>query len=229
MTVTLTHCSENPVASIEEAASNCYNSKPSWDGKIMRSCIASGHTSVTEFATFTFHIDGVSRSLLAQITRHRVGVSFAVRSQRYCAENNFEYVIPPSIRKNDKAILEYKRLMNTINVVYKELQDYGVPNEDARMVLPNACYTSLEVSFNLRSLMHFMNERLCNRAQWEIRELAKEMKKAVVERFPELDDYLVPKCEVHKAYPFCTERQCCGKHPKLKDIYENFNKTLDKN
>lgn len=221
MTVILTNYTEHPVRAIEEAACNCYDSKPSEDGKIMRACIKSGHTSVTEFATFTFHVSGVSRALLAQITRHRVGVSFAVRSQRYCSEDGFQYVTPKTISGKPDALNRYQELMNEINSAYEELQSLGVPNEDARMVLPNACCTTFEVSFNLRSLMHFMNERLCTRAQWEIRELAQKMRDEVLVYFPELMDYLVPKCEMHKPYCFCTEQKSCGRHQKLKNIFEN--------
>lgn len=84
MKVTLTRVTGDPVLAIEEAACNCYDSTPSLDGKIMAHCIKSGHTSVTEFCNFTFHIEGVSRALLAQLTRHR-HAGYAVRSQRYCS------------------------------------------------------------------------------------------------------------------------------------------------
>jgi thymidylate synthase (FAD) len=85
------------------------------------------------------------------------------------------------------------------------------------MVLPNACETVIEVKMNLRSLIHFMNERLCTRAQWEIRQLAREMKRVVEEQYPELAGYLVPKCEAHAPYSFCTEHKSCGRHVTLKE------------
>ena len=91
MKVTLTRVTTDPVDAIEEAACNCYDSKPT-GGKIMKSCYRSGHHSVLEFANFTFHIEGVSRALLAQLTRHR-HAGFAVRSQRYCNEDGFEYAL----------------------------------------------------------------------------------------------------------------------------------------
>ena len=219
MKVTLTNYTLNPINAIEEAACNCYNSSPN-SGKIMNACIKSGHTSVTEFATFTFHIEGVSRALLAQITRHRIGVSFAVRSQRYCSEDGFEYVTPKTITKNENLKKAYEDFMLKINDFYTALQELGIPNEDARMILPNACCTTFEVSFNLRSLMHFMNERLCTRAQWEIRELAQMMKKEVINKFPELDKYLVPKCEINCELPMCNEHKSCGRHKTAKQIKE---------
>lgn len=212
MKVTLTHYTNNPVEAIEEAACNCYDSKPT-NGKIMKACYESGHYSVLEFCDFTFHIEGISRACGYQLVRHRMA-SFAQRSQRYCAESNFNYVLPPSIKKRKCAMEEYQKIMDNISVAYNTLQDLGISNEDARMVLPNACETTIEVKMNLRELIHFMNERLCARAQWEIRELALEMRKQVLAQTPELESYLVPKCERYSV-PFCPEKKSCGRHTNL--------------
>lgn len=220
MKVTLTRVTENPVGAIEEAASNCYNSEPT-GGKIMKSCYKSGHHSVLEFCDFTFHIEGVSRALTHQLVRHRLA-SYAQRSQRYCSEDGFRYVIPGSIKNNPTAKNLYTELIEDIEILYKGLQEAGVPNEDARYILPNACETTIEVKMNFRTLIHFMNERLCTRAQWEIRQMAREMKRCIEEQYPELAKYLVPKCEVHNEIHFCTEHSTCGRHPKLKDIYDDY-------
>ena len=220
MNVTLTRVTYRPIDAIEEAASNCYNSEATGDGKIMKHCIKSGHTSVTEFCDFTFHIEGISRALSHQLVRHRMA-SYAQRSQRYCVEDDFGYVIPYSIKSNSDALKMYENIMESLAEGYHALNsNLNIPAEDARMVLPNACETVIEVKMNLRSLIHFMNERLCVRAQWEIRQLALEMKKAVGEQYPELIEYLVPKCETHKGMPFCTEHKSCGRHKTLKEIYE---------
>ena len=222
MKVTLTRVTENPIGAIEEAACNCYNSEPT-GGKIMKSCYKSGHHSVLEFCDFTFHIEGVSRALTHQLVRHRLA-SYAQRSQRYCSEDGFKYITPPSIQKADeKTQWLYDEFMVYLQEFYTILQENGIPNEDARYVLPNACETVIEVKMNFRTLIHFMNERLCVRAQWEIRQMALLMKKAVEEQYPELAKYLVPKCEMHEDAPFCTEHNSCGRHPKLKDIYDDFN------
>ena len=229
MKIELTRVTENPILAIEEAASNCYNSEATGDGKIMKHCIKSGHTSVTEFCDFTFHIEGISRALSHQLVRHRMA-SYAQRSQRYCSENGFEYVVPSSIHSNTAAFEEYVDLLYTIKNAYKVLQELGVPNEDARMVLPNACETVIEVKMNLRALMNFMNERLCTCAQWEIRELARLMKKAIVEKYPELEPYLVPKCEKYgKEFGFCNESKSrtCGRHPRLANIFECYHNYKD--
>ena len=224
MKVTLTRVTENPILAIEEAASNCYDSEPTTDGRIMKSCYKSGHHSVLEFADFTFHIEGVSRALLAQLTRHRVA-SFAVRSQRYCSEDNFGFVTPDTIKDNAAAMVEYKNAIYKIKEVYEYLQELGIPNEDARFVLPNACETILEVKMNGRELIHFMNERLCTRAQWEIRELALAMKKCVKEHSKECEvfaQFFVPKCCANVPFNFCTEHKSCGIAPKLKDVYQAY-------
>ena len=212
---------------MEAAAANCYNSKPTKSGKITESCIASGHTSVTEFGDFVFHVEGVSRSFLAQLTRHR-HASYAVRSQRYCDETGFEYVVPPSVEGADKkAQKKYAKIMEAIDGWYKELLEAGIPKEDARYLLPNACCTTLEVKFNFRSLMNFCALRRCKRAQWEIREFADAVAKLIEMQIdmptygkPMLSKYLVPKCEQHKI-PFCEEDKCCGRHPKLEEIAKN--------
>jgi thymidylate synthase (FAD) len=224
MEVKLTRVTYNPIDAVEEAACNCYDSKPT-GGKIMKSCYKSGHHAVLEFADFTFHISGVSRALTHQLVRHRLA-SYAQRSQRYCGENNFDYVIPPSIGRNKEAKDIFVALMGYIGMQYERLQKAGIPNEDARYVLPNACETTIEVKMNGRALIHFFNERLCTRAQWEIRQMAMLMKKCVAEydeQCAEFAKLFVPKCEAHLGTPFCTEHSTCGRHPLLKDIYDDFN------
>ena len=233
MKVTLTRITKDPILAIEEAASNCYNSEATGDGKIMRHCIKSGHQSVTEFCDFTFHIEGISRALSHQLVRHRLA-SYAQRSQRYCSEGGFKYVEPKSITSNRDAVDVYEYLMKQISEAYSKLQELGIPNEDARMVLPNACETQIEVKMNLRTLMNFMNERLCTCAQWEIRNMALAMKKAVVEQVPELEQYLVPKCEKYgKEFGFCMETKKrreqlkCNRHPRLAEIFEDYHNYKD--
>lgn len=224
MKVTLTRVTGDPVLAIEEAASNCYDSTPSEDGKILAHCVKSGHTSVTEFCNFTFHIEGVSRALLAQLTRHR-HAGYAVRSQRYCSEDGFKYVVPPSIQSNPNALDSFEAAMLYSQLTYEKLQAFGIPNEDARFVLPNACETIIEVTMNLRALMNFMNERLCTCAQWEIRQLAKLMKDLIIKQIPQFAPYLVPKCEKYgKGKEFCNEskKRSCGRHPLLDDIMKDY-------
>ena len=208
---------QNPMSVVEEAASVCYNSAPTRDYKIAKGCYSSGHTSVWEHISFTFHIQDVSRALLAELTRHRLA-SFSVRSQRYCAEDNFDVVIPKWDNEGSDEI--FGLAMETIGTCYKGLVENGEPREDARMVLPNACVTEIYMTMNARELMHASNLRLCNRAQWEIRGLFRQMKEEVAKYCPEVAERMVPTCEKNKKFPFCTESRSCGKHPRLSEVYQ---------
>ena len=212
----------NPVDTIEEAASTCYDSSPT-GGKIMNHCYKSGHHSVLEFADFTFKISGVSRALTHQLVRHRLA-SYAQRSQRYCKETGFEFVTPPSIASNEEASKIYLDTMEYITKTYSKLLELKIPGEDARMVLPNACCSEICVKMNLRNLIHFCDERLCSCAQWEIRNMAKLMVKEVLKVAPDLERFLVPKCEAHAPYCFCTEtkKRSCGRHPLISEVFSEF-------
>lgn len=215
----------NPLHIVEECASKCYDSKPTEDCKIAKSCHESGHDSVLEHISFTFHISGVSRSLLEQLSRHR-HISLSVRSQRYVDESNFEFVTPKNFIGDDEEELATEKVFNyTIERIrdgYYALKNFcGAKPEDARAVLPNACCTELCMTANARALIEASHLRLCGRAQSEIRTMFEELKKQVAQVAPEIADWMRPKCEIHKDYPFCTERQCCGKHKKLKEVYKS--------
>ena len=186
MKVSLIQATPNPIETISAIASICYDSNPRDPMKLVKHLYKNGHLSVMEHIYFTFKIDGISRACSHQLVRHR-HCSFTQRSQRYCSEDGFEFVIPPTID-----IDEFEEDMEDIGHWYKGYQDKGIPNEDARYILPNACATDLYLSCNLRELIHIANERLCSRAQWEIRELVQEMI-ALIE--PELHFMLVPKCK----------------------------------
>ena len=133
-----------------------------------------GHQSPLEHCTFTFGIEGVSRALLAQLTRHRIA-SYSVKSQRYVKEGKFEYITPKSIEEDDIVFLEYIELMDRIQNFYNSAIKRGIQPEDARYALPNACVTQLIMTMNIRSLLNFFELRCCERAQWEIRDMANAM------------------------------------------------------
>ena len=187
MIVKLINATPNPITNIAKIAAICYDSSPNDPMKLVKHLYKNGHHSVFEHIYFTFKIEGVSRACSHQLVRHR-HCSFTQRSQRYCSEDGFKYVTPPSLSDN----LFYKNDIRDIAKEYRSYQNESVPNEDARYILPNACCTDLYLSCNLRELIHLCNERLCSRAQWEIRELVKRM---VVLVDPELKFMLVPKCK----------------------------------
>ena len=186
MKVTLVQATPNPIETIAQIASICYDSDPKNPMGLVKHLYNNGHHSCLEHIYFTFKIEGISRACSHQLVRHR-HCSFTQRSQRYCSEDGFEYVTPNSIEAYELA-----GDMEFIKGLYKYYQKEGVPNEDARYILPNACATSLYMSCNLRELIHMANERLCTRAQWEIRDLVREMCRLVD---PQLHFMLVPKCK----------------------------------
>lgn len=154
--------------------------------RLIRQIMRSKHLSTVEHITFTFAIEGVSRALLAQLTRHRVGFSFSVQSQRYVKfgsgdrSGGFDYVIPDKIRDNDYARREFELAMVDVQNVYDELRTLGVPAEDARAVLPNAAACNLVMTANLRSLLDFYAKRKAGRgAQGEITQLAERLREEV--------------------------------------------------
>ncbi len=201
-----------------------------------------GHESPIEHASFTFGVEGVSRSLLAQLTRHRMA-SYSVQSQRYVREKMFDYVLPPEIEAIPEAAEEYRKAMEEDQAHYDrltailkdkhltEMLDNGMDEkdanraaekkaiEDARFVLPNACATKLIMTMNARSLMNFFHHRCCNRAQWEIRELAEEMYKLCVKAAPHLFRKAGPKCVVGA----CPEgKMTCGKAKEVREHYASL-------
>jgi len=197
--------------------------------KYIKMLVDMGHMSVTEHASFTFGIEGVSRSFLAQATRHRLA-SFSVKSQRYVGavkkENEtFNYIIPPQIeRLGDDAIEEYKNQMQTMQGWYnnwvERLGNAGESSyEDARFVLPNAAETKMIVTMNARELRHFFAIRCCNRAQWEIREVAWQMLQHCKGVAGELFTDAGPNCVGGK----CAEgKKSCGKQAEVRKKADNL-------
>ena len=206
----------NPMRIIEQAASVCYDSEPDFAAfKIAETCAKTGHLSVYEHSYFTFHVTGISRACLAQLTRHRHS-SFSVRSQRYCNESRSEPVFPTSTDEDQDGIIAdaYDYAWDA----YDRLIENGVAKEDARMVLPNGAPTELYVSMNARALIEASHLRLCRRAQFEIRSLFMAMQCCVAPIAPDIANMMVPQCETNPQYQFCIEGKSCGKHPRLQDV-----------
>ena len=177
-----------------------------------------GHESVLEHVTFSFGVEGVSRVLLAQLTRHRIA-SFSVQSQRYVSyENGFGFIMPDSIAAlGEEAVQQYQKQMDTIESWYvdwqKKLGKGEKSNEDARFVLPNACETRLVVTMNVRELRHFFSLRMCNRAQWEIRKMDEEMFRICFNTAPALFMDAGPACMRGK----CPEgEKTCGRAAEIR-------------
>ena len=175
--------------------------------KVLRAVIDMGHTSVVEHAYFTFAISGVSRALTHQLVRHRIA-SYSQQSQRY-VEQEMNYIIPPSIKKNFKE--EYEEMMKKIWDFYEKLKEH-VPVEDARYVLPNAACSRIVVSMNARSLLNFFELRCCLHAQWEIRKLAWKMLHLVRKVAPTIFEKAGPPCKTKHICPM--NKKSCRWYPK---------------
>lgn len=249
MKVELLQYTPEPERVIAAAAKLCYSSvgvddilqkmTPEKTESFINMLTDLGHESPVEHVCFTFAIEGVSRSLLAQLTRHRLA-SYSVQSQRYVAKDNFEYIIPPEIEAVPEARELFVKAMEDDRETYKKLNeiltskhektmlDGGMnekdtaskakkkAQEDARYVLSNACDTKIVMTMNVRSLYHFFELRCCSRAQWEIRALATEMLREVKKVSPILFKNAGPAC-VRGA---CAEgTMTCG---KAKEIREKF-------
>ena len=192
--------------------------------KALRSALSSDHDSILEHFTMTFAVSGVSRALTHQLVRHRMA-SYSQQSQRYVNMDEFEYVTPASMdgrviadydffrnRNGYVPVREmYMDIMEYLKECYRRMVDAGIPEEDARYILPNACCTNIIVTVNARELKHIAEERMCARAQWEIRELVMEMVKQAKEVAPTLFADAGPKCERTHV---CRERNGCGRYPK---------------
>lgn len=244
-----TPCPEKTVAS---AAKLCYSSSTIADlrdglsdekvADFVDMLAEIGHESPIEHASFTFGIEGVSRSFLAQITRHRMA-SYSVKSQRYVKEGAFQFVTPPEIEVCDEALEIYEQAMRDAQTAYDRLAEMLTERhiktflaegkdektaarlaskkaiEDARFVLPNSCETKMVVTMNARSLLNFFRHRCCNRAQWEIQSVANQMLALVSEVAPNIFKKAGPPC-LNGACP--EGKMSCGKANEVREFYKGL-------
>ncbi len=248
--VTLLAYTPNPELAVAAAARLCYSAAdiesiregltPEKTAHFVEMLAEIGHESPLEHASFTFGIEGVSRSLLAQITRHRIA-SYSVQSQRYVKENAFRYVVPPEIEAVPEARECYINAMERDREDYEKLAEIlksrhkknflesGMSEkeadraaekkavEDARFVLPNACETKMVVTMNARSLLNFFRHRCCGRAQWEIRAVADEMFRLVYGVAPHIFAGTGPAC----LFGACGEgKMSCGKSAQVRERFK---------
>ena len=252
MKVELLEHTPNPERVIAAAAKLCYSQvgvddilekmTPEKCESFIEMLMSLGHESPVEHVCFTFAIEGVSRSLLAQLTRHRIA-SFSVQSQRYVGKENFDYIIPPEIEQIPQAKELFVKAMENDRETYKKLNEIlaekhkndmlqeGIDEksaeknskkkaqEDARYVLSNACDTKIVMTMNVRSLYNFFSLRTCSRAQWEIRALATEMLRLVKGVSPLLFKDAGPSC----VKGGCKEgNMTCGKAKEMRDFFKNL-------
>ncbi len=253
MKVYLLSHTENPEQIVAAAAKLCYSDSPV--SELMDGLTEAkterfidmllnelGHESPIEHASFTFAIEGVSRSFLAQVTRHR-HASFSVQSQRYVRLDEFQSVIPPAIAEDPDALAvfqsamerdaeDYHKIVSILKQKYTERNlNAGLSSkaaesraekeaiEDARFVFPNACETKMVITMNARSLHNFFRQRCCMRAQWEIRAVADEMLKLVYPIAPSIFKNCGPRCLMGT----CPEgKMTCGKMKDVRAFYQEL-------
>ncbi|MCM8826026.1 MAG: FAD-dependent thymidylate synthase [Candidatus Omnitrophica bacterium] len=223
MKVELLSYTNNPKEVIYASARQCYSKYSAYKIYTEKEKISStklkefiahltkrGHLSPLEHISFTFAVEGISRVCSHQLVRHRIA-SYSQQSQRYVSMDNFDFIIPPTIAGNKEAKKIFLDTIDYIKSSYKKLKDIMEVsskiekekiNQDLRFLLPQAVETKIVITMNVRELMHFFSERLCVRAQWEIRELAKNMLTIVRKILPEVFIFSGPKC---KQLNYCPE------------------------
>lgn len=228
MKVKLLNSTPQPEKTIAMAARLCYSDSSITElsekvegisyEKFLGKILKMGHLSVLEHASFSFGIEGISRATSHQLVRHRLA-SYSQQSQRYVTAKKPEYVIPPSIEGDDEKRQKFEEAVKNVYGLYKELVDSGVPAEDARFLLPNAACTKIIVTMNARELLHFFKLRCCERAQWEIRDMATRMLKLVKNEAPFIFKDSGPSCVAGK----CGEGEMtCGKAKEIKGKFKSL-------
>jgi thymidylate synthase (FAD) len=177
-----------------------------------------GHLSPVEHVSFTFAVEGVSRVLSHQLVRHRIA-SYSQKSQRYVREDDFTYIVPPAIAKDREADRLFREQMENIRLAYRALRDL-VHHEDARYVLPGACETKLVFTMNVRSLLNFFRLRCCERAQWEIRDLAEALYREVKRVAPLLFASAGPDCVSTGSCP--EGAMSCGRREEVRQKFREM-------
>ena len=183
--------------------------------KFLKRVIAYGHHSVIEHASFTFSVEGISRACSHQLVRHRIA-SYTQQSQRYVKFKELGFVLPPSVEKNPDAKKEFLDAMKRASSAYDKLIEMGIKAEDARYVYPNASHTNIIITMNARALWHFFSLRCCERAQWEIKQVAEKMLHEAKKVAPLLFEKAGPSCV---RFGYCPEGSLsCGRAPTLKQL-----------
>lgn len=245
MKVELIAHTPNPDYVVAMAAKLCYsktgvsNIKDNLDDEKVEKFISHlssiGHESPIEHISFTFAVEGISRTCTHQLVRHRIA-SYSQQSQRYVKLEQFEYIIPPQIQENEKAKELFIKAMEYDQKAYNQIVDELIQDnikfyldqgydekkaksmaekksiEDARYVFPNACETKIVITMNARTLLNFFEHRICERAQWEIKEMAYLMLEKVKEVAPNIFSNSGPSCVSKNK---CKEGVMSCRHPEI--------------
>ena len=211
---------KNPITLMGQRAGVCWGANIDDDEKNYKrglDCIKSGHGRVLEYVNVEMILDGYSARVIREWYTHIAGGPTRLQaSTRYIKYENFEYITPNTVAKNEEAGKIYEETMKSIADACMKLEtECNIPREDAAMLLPLGMSTKIVDKRNLRSLIEMSHQRMCTRAFWEYRQLMKDICDALSEYSEEwaylVKNYFVPKCEVAG---FCTEKNSCGRKPK---------------
>lgn len=224
--IRITNYTEKPLTTMGNKAAYCYGmeDKVSRFRKIAERCLAEGHGRVSEFATIDFEISGYSAKVIRELYTHVVGTTKLQSSTRYIDySKQFKYITPNTIKKNPEALQVWDSAMETISDAMDDLKLLGIPVEDFTNLLPLAYDTKMVLKMNVRALIHFAHVRLCTCSYPEMRVLANDIKKAIIDLGDDewtflAKEYLVPKCIANL---YCDEEtRNCGIRPKKSDVLE---------
>lgn len=227
----LDETTENPLQVIGKRAGICWGAPLDDKEKNVKraiSCIKAGHGRVMEYVDIELVISDVSARCLRELYTHIGGSPTRLQaSTRYITEESgFGYYIPPKIENSEVCKEKYTEGMEKIQETYNFLMANSATKEDAANILPLGMESKMVWKINLRALVNFCQQRSCTRALKEIRDLTKEIVSLLGSKNEEwnwiAENLLVPKCEQYKyineSFCFCTEQQCCGRHPKITDL-----------
>ena len=219
----LPETTRDPISLMGQRAGVCWGSDitdPKKNYKRGLDCLKSGHGRVLEFVNVEMVLDGYSARVIREWYTHLGGAPTRLQaSTRYINYENFEYVVPKTVERNPEARELYIKTMDEIAAACKTLEnDFGIPREDAAMLLPLGMSTKIVDKRNLRNLIDMSHQRMCTRAYWEYRELFSDICKALSDLSEEwaylVKNYFVPKCELMGC---CPEKKSCGRMPKKED------------
>jgi len=239
---------------LEKCARTCYQSefkqhtKPT--AEFLRGIIKSGHTSVLEHQSVTVDVI-TSRDVLAEWTRHRIGVGYSVESTRYVNySKGVEFIIPVEYDKNAKVFPDGKALdirykifqeaCETAAYAYNQLIKNGAKPQEARAVLPQALKVNMKVTMNIRAWRHFFELRCASSAHPNIREIAiallLEFRKKMLPLFEDIeydkDFYINHKTRIDSIFHVSTKETMQTSNQSVlnlsKDDYEEYMKATEK-
>ena len=211
-----------------EFTSVCYDTQSNNPQAIAKSCLESGHFSGGRWKYIVFQIQNCPRFVIDQLVRHEQGVVKNVQSFRRVNKENFSCAIPDLIKDDNELLADYWKHMRSTMKLYEKIQnhvyysthDLGTATEQARYVLPMATESAVNIAFTLEGFIHFCHLRLCVKTESRHRGLATEMRKAVLEILPELEDVLVAQCNY---LMWCPEKNGCGLYLNKNQVQEKLN------